>query len=79
MGNAHAWLPGQDQPDACRIRTQCVHGTDVMPTLLDLAGRKTLDTINRVPALPLHGKSFAPLLFDAAAPSPRTAPSLQCH
>ena len=49
-----------------------------MPTLLDLAGLKTLDTINGVPALPLHGKSFAPVLFDAAAPSPRTEQYYEC-
>jgi len=49
-----------------------------MPTLLDLAGLTTLDTINGVPALPLHGQSFAPVLFDAAAPSPRTEQYYEC-
>src|SRR5262245_7510489 len=58
--------------DTGQIRSQCIHVTDVMPTLLDLAGLKTLDTINGVPALPLHGKSFTSVLFDAVAPSPRT-------
>ena len=64
--------------DRGQIRSQFIHVTDVMPTLLDLAGLKTLDTINGVPALPLHGKSFAPVLFDAAAPSPRTEQYYEC-
>ena len=69
--------PAQIQ-DTGQIRSQFIHVTDVMPTLLDLAGLKTLDTINGVPALPLHGKSFAPVLFDAAAPSPRTEQYYEC-
>src|SRR5215470_15552456 len=49
-----------------------------MPTLLGLTGLTTLDTIHGAPALPLHGKSFAPVLFDAAAPSPRTEQYYEC-
>jgi arylsulfatase len=64
--------------DRGQIRSQFIHVTDVMPTLLDLAGLKTLDTINGVPALPLHGKSFAPVLFDATAPSPRSEQYYEC-
>jgi arylsulfatase len=64
--------------DTGKIRSQCIYVTDVMPTLLDLAGLKTLDTINGVPALPMHGKSFVPVLFDAAAPSPRTEQYYEC-
>ena len=69
--------PAQIQ-DGGQIRTQFIHVTDVMPTLLDLAGLKPLETINGVPTLPLHGKSFAPLLSDAAAPSPRTEQYYEC-
>ena len=64
--------------DRGQIRSQFIHVTDVMPTLLDLAGLKTLDIINGVPALPLHGKNFAPILFDAAAPSLRTEQYYEC-
>jgi len=64
--------------DTGQIRSQFIHVTDVMPTLLDLAGVPPLQTIHGVPALPMHGKSFAPVLFDATAPSPRTEQYYEC-
>ena len=70
-------MAGEDAR-AGQIRSQFIHVTDVMPTILDLAGLKILDTIHGVPALPLHGQSFAPVLFDAAAPSPRTEQYYEC-
>lgn len=61
-----------------QIRSQFIHVTDVMPTLLDLAGVLPLPTIHGAAALPMHGKSLAPVLFDAAAPSPRTEQYYEC-
>jgi len=60
------------------IRTQFVHVTDVMPTLLDLAGAPALRTVNGQPARAMHGRSFAPVLFDPAAPPPRTEQYYEC-
>ena len=60
------------------LRSQFVHVTDVKPTLLELAGLKTLETINGVPAWQPQGKSFAAALRDANAPSPRTEQYYEC-
>ena len=60
------------------IRSQFVHVTDVMPTLLDLAGVAPLTTVNGQPARAPHGRSFAPVLFDGRAPSPRTEQYYEC-
>lgn len=60
------------------IRSQFIHVTDVLPTLLDLAGLQPLDTIHGAPALPQHGKSFAAVLFDATVPSSRTEQYYEC-
>ena len=60
------------------LRQQFVHVTDVKPTLLDLAGLKTLERINGVPAWLPHGRSFAATLRDAAAPSPRSEQYYEC-
>jgi len=58
--------------DGGAIRRQFVHVTDAMPTLLDLAGVTPLDTVNGEAAQEMHGMSFAPILLDADAPTPRT-------
>jgi arylsulfatase len=60
------------------IRSQFVHVTDVMPTLLDLAGVSALRTVNGQPARAMHGRSFAPVLFDGQAPPPRTEQYYEC-
>jgi arylsulfatase len=49
-----------------------------MPTLLDLAGVPPLRTVNGQPARAMHGRSFAPALFDAQAPPPRTEQYYEC-
>jgi arylsulfatase len=64
--------------DAGAIRTQFAHVIDVMPTLLDLAGVAPLAEINGRPARPMQGASLAPVLFDAAAPAPRTEQYYEC-
>ena len=60
------------------IRTQFAHVTDVMPTLLELAGIPPLTTSHGLPARAMHGASFARVLFDADAPSPRTEQYYEC-
>jgi arylsulfatase len=64
--------------DTGAIRRQFVHVTDVMPTLLDLAGVSRLQSVHGRPARALHGASFAPVLFDAGAPSPRREQYYEC-
>ncbi len=64
--------------DGGAVREQFVHVIDVMPTLLDLAGVPALDTINGKPAERMDGRSFAPLLTNAAAPAPRAEQYYEC-
>jgi len=64
--------------DRGAVRRQFVHVTDVMPTLLELAGVAPLATSHGSPARAMHGASFANVLFDAAAPSPRTEQYYEC-
>jgi arylsulfatase A-like enzyme len=49
-------------------RRQFTHAIDVMPTVLDLVGVAVPESIGGVAQAPVDGCSFAPLLFDAAAP-----------
>jgi arylsulfatase len=60
------------------IRSQFVHVTDVMPTLLDLAGVAALAQVNGRPARELHGRSFAAVVMAAAAESPRREQYYEC-
>jgi arylsulfatase len=60
------------------MRRQFVHVIDVMPTLLDLAGVPPLTEVNGHPARPMDGASFAPVLLDGTAPSPRTEQYYEC-
>ncbi|MGH8617359.1 MAG: arylsulfatase [Burkholderiales bacterium] len=64
--------------DVGEIRSQFAHVTDVMPTLLALAGLEPLATVNGRSARPLDGASFARVLFDAAAPPARTEQYYEC-
>ena len=64
--------------DGGAIRSQFVHVTDVMPTLLDLAGVAPLTQVNGRPAREPHGRSFAAVLFDAAAASLRREQYYEC-
>ncbi len=59
------------------IRRQFMHVTDVMPTLLDMAGVKPLETSHGKPALPLDGISCAEALI-TDAPSPRIEQYYEC-
>jgi len=60
------------------IRSQFVHVTDVMPTLLDLAGVAPLTQVSGRPAQALHGRSFVPVLLDATTASPRREQYYEC-
>jgi arylsulfatase len=60
------------------LRRQFVHVTDVMPTLLDLAGVPALERVNDAEARPMDGKSFAAVLRDPQAPSPRREQYYEC-
>jgi arylsulfatase len=60
------------------IRSQFVHVTDVMPTLLELAGVPPLREVNGRSAREMHGRSFAQALFDRGAPAPRSEQYYEC-
>ena len=60
------------------IRRQFVHVTDLMPTLLDVAGVAPLDSVNGRPAKPMDGASFSTVLRDPNAPSPRDEQYYEC-
>jgi arylsulfatase len=60
------------------VRRQFVHVTDVMPTLLDLAGVDPLESVNGHKAKTMDGKSFAAVLRSADAPSPRSEQYYEC-
>jgi arylsulfatase len=51
------------------LRRQPVHVVDIVPTVLDLAGVPVPRELAGEPAPPLHGRSFAASLNDAAAPA----------
>ncbi|MEO8751831.1 MAG: arylsulfatase [Casimicrobiaceae bacterium] len=69
-------------PDRIRergvIRTQFAHVTDMLPTLLELAGVPALAEVDGKPARAFHGMSIAPVLFAADAPSPRHEQYYEC-
>jgi arylsulfatase A-like enzyme len=64
--------------DIGAIRTQFAHVTDVMPTLLELAGVSPLETSHGKAAPPVHGKSFVPLLLDGAGTAARSEQYYEC-
>lgn len=64
--------------DCGAIRTQFAHVTDVMPTILDLAGVPPLEVSHGKPARMMQGKSFANLLMDASAASSRSEQYYEC-
>ncbi len=59
--------------DAGGLRSQFMHVSDVMPTLLDIAGIKSPDVFNGVAQQPVTGISARYTLDQPAAPSRRTA------
>ena len=59
------------------VRTQFAHVTDVLPTLIDLAGIEPLKVSHGQPAQPFHGKSLAPVAL-ANQPAPRQEQYYEC-
>lgn len=64
--------------DVGQIRPQFAHVTDVMPTLLDLAGVAPLARSHGQDALPMQGASLKPFLLDAKAPPVREEQYYEC-
>jgi arylsulfatase len=60
------------------VRTEFAHVTDLMPTLLELAGVPALAAVHGRPAQPMQGASLAAVLRDPAARSPRTEQYYEC-
>ena len=63
--------------DTGTVRREIMHVTDVMPTLLDLAGVPRLELSHGKPARAQDGMSCAKLLLEGA-PSPRTEQYYEC-
>jgi arylsulfatase len=68
----------QGLPESGAVRRQFMHVTDVMPTLLDLAGVDPMDTVNGQSAKIMHGVSFAEVLRDENAAPPRSEQYYEC-
>jgi arylsulfatase len=64
--------------DKGAIRGQFGHVTDIMPTLLELAGVAPLDVSHGKPAQPMQGHSLAGVLRDGTAVSPRREQYYEC-
>ena len=64
--------------DRNAIRSQFAHVTDLMPTLLDLAGVTPPVTSHGQAAQPLQGKSQAPVLMDSACAPVRNQQYFEC-
>ncbi len=60
------------------IRAEYAHVTDLMPTLLELAGVSPATERHGLAAKPLDGRSLVENLRDAAAPTPHTEQYLEC-
>ena len=65
-------------PDRGAVRPQLAHVTDLMPTLMELAGVPPLTVSHGKPAVPVHGVSQAPVLQQAASPAVRHEQYYEC-
>jgi arylsulfatase len=54
------------------LRSQFIHVTDVVPTLLEVTGIPAPEQVNGIAQMPMHGVSFAPTFDDAEAPERHT-------
>jgi arylsulfatase len=62
--------PARLRSAAGSFRRQYAYVTDILPTLLDLAGLQAPAERNGIPVKPIQGTSFAPTIADPAAPAP---------
>jgi arylsulfatase len=69
-------VAGQDQTGG-GVRTQFHHVTDIMPTILEVAGIHAPDILNGVAQKPIEGVSMVYTFDDAAAPDRRTVANLR--
>jgi arylsulfatase len=65
-------------PARGELRTQFAHVTDLMPTLLDLAGVPVPTVSHGKPAVAIQGKSQAAVLRSAQAPAARNEQYYEC-
>jgi arylsulfatase len=65
-------------PARGELRTQFAHVTDLMPTLLELAGVPVPTVSHGKPAVPIQGKSQAAVLRSAQAPAARHEQYYEC-
>lgn len=66
-----SWPAGIQERGA--LRHQAGHVIDIVPTLLELSGAKTPESIDGLKVPPLHGRSLVPVMRDAKAPPPHEA------
>ncbi|MFS3127551.1 arylsulfatase [Nocardioides sp. Bht2] len=72
-----SWPAGLDGVGG-EIRHEYAHVTDLMPSLLDLAGVPVATSRKGLAAEPLDGVSFVPTLRDGSAPTAHTEQYLEC-
>ncbi|MEL7207985.1 MAG: sulfatase-like hydrolase/transferase, partial [Actinomycetota bacterium] len=66
------WPAGVAEDQRGTNRSQYVHATDVVPTLLDLIGLDAPEVVGGVEQRPLDGSSFGPSMTDPDAPEHHT-------
>lgn len=64
--------------DQGQVRAQLAHVTDLMPTLLDMAGVAQPKESHGKPAMPIQGVSQLPMLLQPAAPAQRREQYYEC-
>ncbi len=78
----YAWLGGTRTPLVIRwpagittrgeVRNQFCHAVDLAPTVLELCGVDSPESVDGVTQMPMHGVSLAATFDDPDAPSPRS-------
>lgn len=66
------WPQGVAESDRGAVRTQWIHVTDILPTVMEASGAELPAQFNGYRTRALDGVSFGAVLSDAAAPSQRS-------
>ncbi|WP_137918860.1 sulfatase-like hydrolase/transferase [Hydrogenophaga sp. 2FB] len=66
------WPEGVAEPDRGAVRTQWIHVTDVLPTVMEACGAELPAQFNGYRTRALDGVSFGAMLRDAQAPTQRS-------